>query len=145
MFKWAKPGIFVCFRWLFVETTIIFPFLADAILLLVYSLAVGKHSLRKTPYLPSHICYASDSAVYLKRKLTFTVVVSGRQTNPFDAFFSPKNAASSKENVRVLAPPMINGCLTLVFSDDANHSHSNHRCLPRTERKSWATQRSFMG
>ena len=57
-----------------------------------YILAVGTHALRKTPYLPIRICYAS--AVYLGRKFSFTAFFLVLLTNRFDAF-NPKNASET--------------------------------------------------
>ena len=53
-----------------------------------------KHALRKTPYLPNHICDAST--VYLGIKLIFTVIFLVPLTNQFAAFFNPKNASETK-------------------------------------------------
>ena len=52
------------------------------------SFSSGKHALRKASYLPSHICPAS--AVYLRRKLTFTAIFLAQLTDHFDASFNPK-------------------------------------------------------
>ena len=60
---------------------------------------MGTHALRKTPYLPIHICYAS--AVYLGRKFKFTAFFLGPLilTNGFDAF-NPKNASETNATIQ---------------------------------------------
>ena len=55
--------------------------------------SVRKHALRKTRYLPNHICYAS--AVYLTTKLTFTAIFLVLLSDQFDAFSNPKNTSET--------------------------------------------------
>ena len=106
-----------------------------------------NHDLRKTPYLPNPICYAS--AIYLGRNLTFTAIFWVLLTDQFDAF-NPKNA--SETNATKNTPPTSKPyeftrhrcCLPLNFGDNANHSHFD-RCQPLTDRSARATQRSFTG
>ena len=96
-----------------------------------------KHALRKTPYLPNHICCIYVCAVYLRRKLAFMAILLVRLTNQFDAFFNPKNV--SETNATNNAQPTWKTyefsrhrcCFTLKFGDNVNHSHSD-RCQPRT-------------
>ena len=74
----------------------IYSYLVEAILFLVYILydSGGNHALRKTSYLPNHVCY--PSAVYLRRKLTFTALFWVRlKYYQFDTFFNPKNASET--------------------------------------------------
>ena len=93
-------------------------------------LAVGNtppNGIRKTPYLPNHICYAS--AVYLGRKPTFATIFLARPKNKIDAFFNPKNA--SEMNARNNTPPTRKAyefsshrcCLTFNFGNNVNQSH----------------------
>ena len=114
----------------------------------IYTYSSGrKHTLRKTPYLPNHICYAS--AVYLTRKLTFTAIFSARPTDQFGAIFNPKN--TSETNATNNTPSTWKTyklsrhrwcCLASNVDDTDNHSHSG-RCQPLTDCKARATQRSL--
>ena len=94
--------------------------------------AVGKQSLRKTPYLPNYICHAT--AVYLWKKLRFTAIFLVLPTSQFDSFINPiintKNASETNatnntptnlKKERILAPPMFNAGL-------------RQRCQPHTFR-----------
>ena len=72
----------------------IFPFCTEAMLFLTYIHFSGrKHALRKTSYLPNHICFAS--AVCLRRKLTLTAILLVRLTCQFDVIVNPENASET--------------------------------------------------
>ena len=112
----------------------------------IYILALGSTPYGKKAYLPNQT-YKS-SAVYLRRKLTFTAIFLVLTTNQFDAFFNPKNASdrnatnSARPTWKTYEVSRRRRCLTLIFGDNANHSHSD-RCQPLTTVKARASQRSF--
>ena len=115
------------------------------ILFLVYILAVGKHSLRNTPCLPNHICYASEESLHSRQYFWYywqinlthssTRKTPQRRTLRITLRQLEKTYESSRHRC----------CLALNFGDNANHSHSDDRCLPLTDREARATQHSFTG
>ena len=88
-----------------------------------------KHVLRKTAYLPNQTC--DSPALYLRRKLTFTVIVW------YYNAFNPENA--SETNATNSTPPTKKTskfsrhrcCLTLNSGNNVSHLHSD-RCQPLT-------------
>ena len=110
----ATPGIFLCFCSLFKFKKTVLSLFQQSLHTIsstytIYS-SNRKHALRKTPYLPNHICYAA--AVYFRRELTFTAIFLFLPTDYFDE--CPINASETAatnntptKNVRVLAPPML--------------------------------------
>ena len=129
------------------KSIVSFLLIRKVILFLVYILAVGNTHYGKRPT-SRYICY--DSAVYHKRKLTFTAIFLVLLTDQFDAIFNPKNASETND-INNTSPTSKTYefsrhryCLTLNFGDNANHSQSD-RCQPLTDCLAQATPRSLRG
>ena len=134
----ATPGFFCVFA-LIVWVGIFFFFLrkrsAISSIFASYIFSGREHALRKTAYVPVQTW--KSSAVYLRRKLTFTATFLVRLTYQLDAFFNPKHASDTNSTNNT---PSIwkmyefsrHRCrLVLKVGDTANYSHSD-RCQPLT-------------
>ena len=84
-----RRAFFVCVS-LIVLFSYVFFFLSRSNIISDVYFRGRKHALRKTAYLSNQ---ASDSsAVYLRRKPTFTAIVLVPLKNQFNDFFNPKHA-----------------------------------------------------